>query len=35
MGEFRIVDQLLKIDVDIERSQLKYHSEARRGMDGL
>lgn len=27
MGDFRIVDQLQKIDVDIKRSQLKYHSK--------
>jgi len=27
MTEFRIVDQLQKIDVDIDRTQLKYHSK--------
>lgn len=27
MGDFRIVDQLQKIDVDIMRDQLKYHSK--------
>lgn len=27
MTEFRIVDQLQKIDVDIQRNQLKYHSK--------
>ncbi|QCR32320.1 6-carboxytetrahydropterin synthase QueD [Lysinibacillus sp. SGAir0095] len=27
MGDFRIVDKLQKIDVDIQRSQLKYHSK--------
>lgn len=27
MGDFRIVDQLQKIDVDIKRNQLKYHSK--------
>ncbi|WP_404332299.1 6-carboxytetrahydropterin synthase QueD [Mesobacillus maritimus] len=27
MTEFRIVDQLQKIDVDIHRNQLKYHSK--------
>lgn len=27
MFEFRIVDKLQKIDVDIQRSQLKYHSK--------